>query len=132
MKKIKKVVAAVLVFVGMLMPVIATTADTYAAVSCPPGSVRSSAPTATECNVEVTSKSIWDVAAQVINVVLAVLGVATVIVIIIGGVNYVLSQGDPAKVKRAKDTIMYGVIGLIIALLAYAIVNFVLAGVFGS
>ena len=42
---------------------------------------------------------------------------------------YTTSSGDSAKVKKAKDTIMYGVIGLVIALLAFAIVNFVLSSV---
>ena len=46
--------------------------------------------------------------------------------IVIGGINYALSQGDPGKVKKAKDTILYGVIGLVVALLAFAIVTFVL------
>ena len=43
-----------------------------------------------------------------------------------------LSAGDSGKVKKAKDTILYGIIGLIIALLAFAIVNFVIAKVTGS
>jgi multisubunit Na+/H+ antiporter MnhB subunit len=50
-----------------------------------------------------------------------------VVVIILGGVQYTTSSGDPAKVKKAKDTILYGIIGLVVALLAYAIVNFVLS-----
>jgi multisubunit Na+/H+ antiporter MnhB subunit len=56
-----------------------------------------------------------------------VLGFVAVVVIILGGVQYTTSSGDPAKVKKAKDTILYGIIGLVVALLAYAIVNFVLS-----
>ena len=52
--------------------------------------------------------------------------------IIIGGLYYVTSQGDPGKVKRGKDTILYGIVGLVIAFLAIAIVNFVLVDVFGK
>ena len=52
--------------------------------------------------------------------------ILAVIVIIIGGINYTMSQGDPGKTKKAKDTILYGVIGLIVALAAFAIVHFVL------
>lgn len=66
----------------------------------------------------------------VINVILAVLAFVTVAMIIIGGVNYSTSQGDAGKVKKAKDTILYGVIGLVVALLAFAIVNFVLVNIF--
>ena len=43
---------------------------------------------------------------------------------------YTTSAGDQAKVKKAKDTIMNGVIGLVVAFLAFAIVNFVLSAIF--
>lgn len=67
---------------------------------------------------------------QIINVVIGVIGFIAVIVIILGGVQYTTSAGDGGKVKKAKDTIMYGIIGLVVALMAYSIVNFVLANVF--
>lgn len=69
---------------------------------------------------------------NILNAVFLVIGVIAVVVIIIGGVNYTTSQGDPSKVKKAKDTILYGIIGLIVSLLAYAIVNFVLTNIAGS
>ena len=62
---------------------------------------------------------------EVVNVVLFVLGAVAVIMIIIGGFRYVVSGGDSSSVTAAKNTIFYAVIGLIIAILAYAIVNFV-------
>ena len=68
----------------------------------------------------------------IINVALGVIGMVAVIMIIMGGFQYTSSQGDEKKVTKAKNTIMYGVIGLIIALLAFAIVNFVLGSVFGG
>lgn len=61
----------------------------------------------------------------VIGVLLFIVGAVSVIMIIVGGIRYVTSNGDQAHVKAAKDTILYAVIGLIVALLAYAIVNFV-------
>ncbi len=66
---------------------------------------------------------------NIINAVIGVLGIIAVIVIIIGGVNYMTSSGDAGKVKKAKDTILYGVIGLIICALAFAIVNFVIGNI---
>ena len=66
---------------------------------------------------------------SIINMIISFVGIVAVIVIIIGGVNYMLSQGDPNKIKKAKDTILYGVIGLVVVVLAFAIVNFVL-GIF--
>lgn len=68
----------------------------------------------------------------IVNVVLGVVGFIAVFMIILGGINFITSQGDTAKVTKARNTILYGVIGLVIALLAFAIVNFVLTGVFGE
>lgn len=63
---------------------------------------------------------------NIINAILLVLGIIAVIMIIIGGIRYTTSNGDPGSTKAAKDTILYAVIGLIVAILAYAIVAFVL------
>ena len=60
-----------------------------------------------------------------VNVLLFLLGAIAVIMIIIGGIRYATSNGDSGAIKGAKDTILYAVIGLIVAILAYAIVNFV-------
>lgn len=62
---------------------------------------------------------------NIVNMLLFVLGVVGVIVIIIGGFMYVTSAGDANRAKTGKDTIMYAVIGLIVALMAFAIVNWV-------
>ena len=66
---------------------------------------------------------------NIINVVIGVLGLVCVVVMIIGGVNYMTSSGDTGKVKKAKDTIHYGVIGLVVCALAFAIVNWVIGGI---
>lgn len=68
----------------------------------------------------------------IINVVLGVVGFIAVVMIIIGGISFITSQGDSSKVTKARNTILYGVVGLVVALLAFAIVNFVLSSVFGS
>ena len=62
----------------------------------------------------------------VTDVLLFIVGAVAVIMIIIGGIRYVTSNGDGNQVTAAKNTILYSVIGLVVALLAYAIVNFVL------
>jgi len=61
-----------------------------------------------------------------INTLIYILGIVTTFVIIIGGVMYTVSGGDASAVKRAKDTILYAVIGLVVAILAFTIVNFVI------
>ena len=63
---------------------------------------------------------------SVINVMLFIIGVLSVIMIIYGGIIYVISAGDSGRVSKAKNTIMYAIVGLIVSLLAYAIVNFVI------
>lgn len=68
----------------------------------------------------------------IINAVIGVLGIVCVVVMIIGGVNYMTSAGDAGKVKKAKDTILYGLIGLVVCVLAFALVNFVISGIIGG
>lgn len=64
---------------------------------------------------------------RITNVVLYIVGIVAVIMLIVGGIKYVVSGGDSKKVTDAKNTILYAVIGLVIAFLAYAIVNFVIS-----
>jgi hypothetical protein len=63
----------------------------------------------------------------VINILLYILGMVAVIMIVIGGIRYTTSNGDSSAIKSAKDTILYAVVGLIVAILAYSIVNFVVS-----
>lgn len=63
---------------------------------------------------------------NVINLISAVVGVAAVIMLILGGFRYITSSGNQEAVKAAKNTIMYALIGLVIVALAQVIVNFVL------
>ena len=60
------------------------------------------------------------------NVLLFIIGAISVIMLIIGGIRYTTSNGDSGAVTNAKNTILYAVIGIIVALLAYALVNFVI------
>ena len=62
---------------------------------------------------------------DVINIMLFIIGAIAVIMIIYGGIRYTTSAGDSSHVKAAKDTILYAVVGLVVAILAFAIVNFV-------
>ena len=73
-----------------------------------------------------------DVIKTIINSIIFVVGMVAVIMIILGGVSYATSQGDTTKVKKGKDTILYGIIGLVIAVLAFAIVNFILGAVLSN
>jgi hypothetical protein len=66
------------------------------------------------------------------NVLLFILGAISVIMIIIGGLRYVISGGNSTNVTAAKNTILYAIVGVIIALLSYAIINFVLGSFTGG
>jgi|GEM_PF-85403 trbC/VIRB2 family len=68
-----------------------------------------------------------DVIKTIINALLFFIGVVAVIMIIWAGIQYTTSAGDSNKVATAKNTIVYAVIGLIVAIFAYAIVNFVVS-----
>ena len=66
---------------------------------------------------------------NIINGVVGILSLVAVIFIVVGGVNYMTSAGDSGKVQKAKNTILYALIGLIICALAFAIVNFVIVNI---
>ena len=63
---------------------------------------------------------------NIVNILLWAIGILSIVMIIFGGIRYVISTGDSGKVKAAKDTIMYAIIGLIVAILSSIIVNFVI------
>jgi TRAP-type C4-dicarboxylate transport system permease small subunit len=81
--------------------------------------------------VDVPNQSTADADARVndvVNFVIGILGVVCVVMIIYGGIQYSSSGGDVAKIEKAKRTILYSVVGLILSALAFAIVNFVIKG----
>jgi type IV secretory pathway VirB2 component (pilin) len=63
------------------------------------------------------------------NTLLTVAGAIAVIIIVVGGIRYITSNGDSGAVKQAKDTILYAIIGLIVVIVAYAIVHYVIGNI---
>ncbi len=63
---------------------------------------------------------------KISSVLLFIVGAIAVIMIVIGGLRYVISGGDSSQVQAAKNTILYALVGVIVAILAYAAVNFVI------
>lgn len=61
------------------------------------------------------------------NVLLFIIGAISVIMLIIGGIRYTVSGGDSSAVQSAKNTILYAIVGIVVAILAYAVVNFVIS-----
>lgn len=72
-----------------------------------------------------SNQNLPDIITTIINVMLFIAGALAVIMIIYGGIRYITAHGDEKQVKVAKDTIVYSVAGLIIAILAYALVTFI-------
>lgn len=71
------------------------------------------------------------IAMNIINVLMFATGALAVIFIIVGGIQFATSAGDPKRIEVAKNTITYAVIGLVIAILSFAIVSFVKSQLMG-
>lgn len=67
-----------------------------------------------------------DLIANVFNVVMGLAGAVAVAFVVFGGIKYILSQGEPAEIKKARDTILYAVIGIVVVVSAFVVVNFVI------
>ncbi len=123
----KKKIAYLLSVIGLIglfvapIPASAAPVDVFNNPSCNGSNV---------CGNAGSTNGLFNIIKNVINVLLYAAGVIAVIMIIIGGINYALSSGDNAKVASAKNTVLYAVIGLIVAMLAFAIVNFVITSLF--
>ncbi len=82
-----------------------------------------------EAPIGVATGGFREVVMTVINYFLAFLGLLAVIMVIFGGVTYVISAGQDEKLQNAKNIIMYSLIGIVIVLLSFVIVNFVIDAV---
>lgn len=80
-------------------------------------------------SVNEANSSVNNAIRTVINILSLVVGVVAVIMIMIGGLKYVMSSGDSANITSAKNTILYAIIGLVVVAFAQAIVRFVLGRV---
>ena len=142
-KNIKNLVMAAVFMMAGAFGVLATAQNVVAKkdpvttdankVTCMDGSMKSSL---SECgeysDTEVKDKDLTKTLQGGINLAIGVIGFIAVVVIIYGGFMYTTSAGDSNKVTKAKNAIMYGIIGLVVAMLAFAIVNFVIGGLFKS
>ena len=69
---------------------------------------------------------------QIVSVMLFLVGILSVIMLIFGGLRYIISRGESKAVESAKNTILYAIVGLIVSIMSYAIVNFVISSFTGS
>ena len=127
---------AVCGIISALALTFAVTLPTFA-VSCPAGSLRASANSLAECNVPESSggsaqADFSQSVGTIVKFIVGIAGVIAVVIIIIAGINIAVSQGDPAKLAKATKAIIFAAVGLVVCLLAFAIVNFALDGIGGT
>ena len=63
---------------------------------------------------------------RVVDLVFMIAGAVAVIIVIVAGINYSLSVGEPSKTAKAKDAIIYSVVGLIVVAASFVIVKFII------
>lgn len=64
---------------------------------------------------------------RVIKLLLTIIGIIAVIMIIVGAIRYTTSGGDSGQINSARDTIIYAIVGLVLAIMAFALVNWVIS-----
>lgn len=130
-KLVLNVVAAIMMVLGL--GAVATISPAYADVLCANGTTADTISACPEWSGKegiASQNDLLSILTIIINVIVGVIGFVAVVMIVIGGIGFATSQGDAAKVTKARNTILYGVVGLVVALLAFAIVNFVLSAIF--
>lgn len=118
-----------LVFVSLLpITVNALSSEMFGAISPEQNICQGSGGTWSEgvCTTPGNDRTVSGTLRNIVNILLMLIGAIAVIMIVIGGIRYVVSGGDQSAVTSAKNTILYAVVGLIIAGASYAIVNFVI------
>ena len=145
-QKFKKTFASLLVLFAILAPAIAAPAMAAAVTGTGTGTCPTSGSsvdihscltegaclstnTATCTASSDPNGSINKLLSTIINIFSLVVGVIAVIMIIIGGIRFVLSGGDSSNVSAARNSILYAIVGLVVVALAQIIVHFVLARV---
>lgn len=103
--------------------------QTFADDICSNNNISAEIRASSGCSNAGSVSSLQNVITNILYSIIAVSGLVAAIFIIIGGINYMTSGGDSAKVQKAKNTILYACIGLIICALAFAIVNWVIKSV---
>jgi type IV secretion system pilin len=135
-KNIKKVLAGILVVPLAMFGIVAVAAPAYAVDGSGPNCTVGSSENASNDSLSLQSGSnctgtknqgqdLTVVFKTVVNILLFIVGAVAVIMLVIGGLRYVTSNGDQNAVTGAKNTILYAIIGIVVAFLAYAAVQFV-------
>ena len=63
--------------------------------------------------------------AVILNIAFAIIGSIAVLIIVVAGFKFITSSGKPEEIAKAKDTIIYAAVGLLVCVSAISIVSFV-------
>jgi hypothetical protein len=72
------------------------------------------------------ASSLNTIIGNAVNILSVIVGIVAVVMIIIGGMKFITSNGDASNIASARSTILYAVIGLTVAALAQVLVKYVL------
>ncbi len=126
MKKLRLLIATLLMSLPVFVPVGVSAQFNPLESSCDQISNSSSsevcAPAGSDDDLVSGEKSIFLVIADILTIAA---GAVAVVMVIISGITMITSSGDPAKVKKARDTIIYSVVGIFVVLLSRSIVIFI-------
>lgn len=121
MKKITHIVSSLAVVIGLSLgaaaPAYADPVDVFKGDACRGN---------TSVCGNAGSRDVYDILGNVIKILLTIGGIVSVIMIIVGGIRYTTSTGDASTINSARETILYAIVGLVVSLMAFAIVSFVL------
>lgn len=129
-KIIQKLIVSAVALVSILTPAVAVTVPVLAQANiqtnlCAGANLDV---TQTDCaEADEAPDTVNKLIETIINIFSILVGVTSVIMIIVGGFQYITSGGDSGKVGTAKNTILFAIVGLVIVALAQVIVNFVLS-----
>lgn len=126
LKKIKQSLLVAALAVTLLTPAVAFAGSPRQQACEGAGGTWSGADGGTCTNTAAQGGNLMSIVTTIINTLFFVAGIVAVIMIIIGGFRYITAQGDSGQLTTAKNTILYSVVGLVIVIASFAIVNFVL------
>lgn len=121
---------AICLFVGILGLSILANTPAFAADACSALPSGSAAWEAAGCGG--SGDKLPGLVVGILNAVIGISSLVAVVFIIVGGVNYITSAGDAGKIQKAKNTILYALIGLVVCVLSFAIVNWAIGAISGS
>ncbi len=124
----KRIILSFITLMGLvLIPAAPLAGNAYAACGTPSTSKTQVLNGIGETGGDCSGSGVTKIISAAVNILSYVIGIAGVVMVVLGGFKYIVSGGESGKVANAKNTLIYALIGLIIAALAQFLVHFVLS-----